>query len=84
MNQQNQQPSISPRPSLPEGLNGAQMAAVQNYIAVMVQQAVVDMKLRQWCVEKAIETDAPDRVAMARQFFAFITATDVPPAMEPQ
>ena len=58
MNQQNQQPSISPRPSLPEGLNGAQMAAVQNYIAVMVQQAVVDMKLRQWCVEKAIETDA--------------------------
>jgi hypothetical protein len=64
---------------MPDGLNAAQVAAVHKYNAMMQQTIVAEMRVRQWCIEKAIETDAPDRVDMARKFFAFVTATDVPP-----
>lgn len=63
--------------SLPdEGLNGAQLAAV----ADGVRRAIEMMKLKQWCVEKALETDVADRVALAREIYCFIvTDFDLPP-----
>jgi hypothetical protein len=69
MNQQRQQPT-APLSARLEGLNGAQLAAVQQALNGIVEQ----IKLKQWCVEKAIDTDAPDRIKMAREIFDFVCA----------
>jgi hypothetical protein len=56
-----------------EGLNGAQMAAVQRATLEFIER----IKLRQWCIEKAIETDVSDRVEMARSMYDFIIEAPV-------
>lgn len=66
-------PDRPPSARLPEGLNAAQMAAV----AEAIREMSVQLRLRQWCIEKAVETDAHDRVAMAREMFNFITEQPV-------
>jgi hypothetical protein len=61
---------------LPDGLNAAQIAAVQQYVTVMQKHLAGQIALRQWCVEKAIETDVSDRIKMAREMFNFITEVE--------
>lgn len=56
------------RRDLPEGLNGAQYAAVQDAI----QQIQENLRLRQWCVEKALSMSSPDPMKLAREIFDFV------------
>jgi hypothetical protein len=64
-----QQPS-SPPPKLrlPEGLNAAQMAQVNRMVMAVAQE----MKLRQWCIEKALEVAPNDPVPLATQIYNFV------------
>ena len=79
MSQPQSNPPPSPKYRLPEGLNAAQLQAVQQASRELAEQ----MKLRQWCIGSAITAGAgaDGVVKLAAEMFEFIAA--VPSESEP-
>jgi hypothetical protein len=67
MSQQTTSPSPPPKFRLPEGLNAAQMAQVNSMVMAIAQE----MRLRQWCIEKALEC-TEDPVPLATEIYNFV------------
>ena len=72
MSQAQSNPPPSPKYRLPEGLNAAQLQAVQQASRELAEQ----MKLRQWCIGSAITAGAGDVVKLAAEMYEFITASE--------
>jgi hypothetical protein len=70
-----QQPTNNPSNvhQLPEGLNAAQLQMVQQALREFTNK----MTLRQWCVEKALSTNASDPVKLAHDIYWFVVGTQL-------